>query len=304
MNDSKNMILAVVLSALVLLGWTWAANRYFPTANPPSTKVENGKPQPVPAAAGAAAARRQRRRRCRPRAVLGSSPRVRIETPSLQGSINLKGAQIDDLVAGPPARRRSPRIRRRCGCCRRSARRAPISPSSAGPARTAGARRSTRCGPRTARRLTPGQPVTLSDADADGARYQIKIAVDDGYLFTVQQTRRQRLGASRSSVRPIGLVSRASKSTDPSTLDQPRRPDRRVRRQGQLRRRLEGPRRAGKTETFNNVARLARLHRQILADRAGSRRARMSGEFRAIAERRLPGRLCRLAGRRSRPGRR
>ena len=48
MNDSKNMILAVVLSALVLLGWTWAANKYFPTANPPSTKVENGKQQPLP----------------------------------------------------------------------------------------------------------------------------------------------------------------------------------------------------------------------------------------------------------------
>ena len=31
MNDSKNLILAVVLSALVLLGWTWAANKYFPT---------------------------------------------------------------------------------------------------------------------------------------------------------------------------------------------------------------------------------------------------------------------------------
>ena len=48
MNDSKNLILAVVLSALVLLGWTWAANKYFPAANPPSTKVESGKQQPVP----------------------------------------------------------------------------------------------------------------------------------------------------------------------------------------------------------------------------------------------------------------
>ena len=48
MNDSKNLILAVVLSALVLLGWSWAANKYFPTANPPSTKVENGQQQPLP----------------------------------------------------------------------------------------------------------------------------------------------------------------------------------------------------------------------------------------------------------------
>src|SRR6478752_7171590 len=47
-NDSKNLILAVVLSALVLLGWTWAANKYFPTASPQTTKVESGKQQPPP----------------------------------------------------------------------------------------------------------------------------------------------------------------------------------------------------------------------------------------------------------------
>jgi len=44
-NDSKNLILAVVLSALVLLGWSWAANKYFPTANPPSTTAQAGKQQ-------------------------------------------------------------------------------------------------------------------------------------------------------------------------------------------------------------------------------------------------------------------
>ena len=32
MNDSKNMILAVVLSALVLLGWTWAATTSLATS--------------------------------------------------------------------------------------------------------------------------------------------------------------------------------------------------------------------------------------------------------------------------------
>ena len=39
MTDNKNLIFAVLLSALVLLGWTWAANKYFPTANPPSTSL-------------------------------------------------------------------------------------------------------------------------------------------------------------------------------------------------------------------------------------------------------------------------
>ena len=48
MNESKNLILAVVLSALVLFGWSWAANKYFPTANPPPTKIQNGQQQPLP----------------------------------------------------------------------------------------------------------------------------------------------------------------------------------------------------------------------------------------------------------------
>src|SRR6185503_8416624 len=89
------MILAVVLSALILLGWTWAANKYFPTANPPSTKVENGRQVALPQAQPAPASPKAMQSRA---AVLGATPRVRISTPSLQGSINLKGAEIDDLV--------------------------------------------------------------------------------------------------------------------------------------------------------------------------------------------------------------
>jgi YidC/Oxa1 family membrane protein insertase len=96
-NDSKNLIFAVLLSALVLLGWSWAANRYFPTANPPSTKVENGKQQPLPQPQAQPTATSPKALQSRA-TVLRSTPRVRIQTPSLQGSINLKGAQIDDLT--------------------------------------------------------------------------------------------------------------------------------------------------------------------------------------------------------------
>jgi YidC/Oxa1 family membrane protein insertase len=91
------MILAIVLSAIVLFGWSALSDRFFPTATPPSTKIVEGKqvalPQPgaAPVATTPAAVRDRR-------LVLAESPRVRIETPSLQGSINLKGARIDDLV--------------------------------------------------------------------------------------------------------------------------------------------------------------------------------------------------------------
>ena len=100
MNDNKNMILAIALSALVLLGWGFLSERFMPSNPPP--KVENGKVQPNPEAQvqspsqrapGAAGATKLRDRNV----VLRETPRVRIQTPSLRGSINLKGARIDDL---------------------------------------------------------------------------------------------------------------------------------------------------------------------------------------------------------------
>src|SRR3954471_2530586 len=97
-NDSKNLILAVVLSALVLLGWTWAANKFFPTANPPSTKVVNGKQQPVVQPSAQPSGPTTPAKLQSISAVLRAGSRVAIRTPSLSGSINLKGAQIDDLV--------------------------------------------------------------------------------------------------------------------------------------------------------------------------------------------------------------
>ncbi|HEY4070801.1 MAG TPA: membrane protein insertase YidC, partial [Sphingomicrobium sp.] len=215
MNDSKNLIFAVLLSALVLLGWTWAANKYFPTANPPSTKVENGKQEPVPQSASQPSAPSTRKALKSVSAALASSPRVAIRTPSLTGSINLKGAQIDDLLLvnekqtiapnSPPVRLLSP-----LG--------APGSYIAEFGWAADGAQAPTLETMWTAdsQQLAPGHPVTLNTQMQDGTRYQLKIAVDDGFLFTVQQSA---LNASGKpfSVRPIGLVSRGGKSADPST---------------------------------------------------------------------------------------
>src|SRR5688572_32465641 len=91
------MILAIVLSAIVLIGWSFLSESFLPTAKPPATKVVDGKtvplPQPKadPTADGPVAIRDRGE-------VLVATPRVKIETPHLAGSINLKGARIDDLV--------------------------------------------------------------------------------------------------------------------------------------------------------------------------------------------------------------
>jgi YidC/Oxa1 family membrane protein insertase len=204
------MILAVVLSALVLLGWTWASNKYFPPANPPSTKVENGKqvalPQPVPQPPKTLQTRAQ---------VLSASPRVQIRTSSLIGSINLKGAQIDDLLL----------VRQKQTIGRASMPVRLMSPLGAPGAYVAefGWTAQGTAAPdlntvwtADSSDLTPGHPVTLSTQMPDGVRYQLKIAVDDGYLFTVRQSALN--GSGKPIVlRAVGLVSRATKSTDPTT---------------------------------------------------------------------------------------
>jgi YidC/Oxa1 family membrane protein insertase len=222
-NDSKNLILAVVLSALVLLGWSWAANRFFPTAAPPSTKIENGQQQPVPQPQVQQGEIQQPSGQITPAqgplrsraAVLGSTPRVKIETPSLQGSINLKGAQIDDLLL----------VRQRESLAKDSPPVRLLSPLGAPGAYIAsfgwtgqGTATPTLDTVWTADSavLAPGRPVTLSTQSANGLRYQMRISVDDGYLFSVDQ-RVNNASGKPVVVRPIGLVSRASKAADPDS---------------------------------------------------------------------------------------
>src|SRR4029453_10831169 len=104
--------------------------------------------------------------------------------PSLQGSINLKGAQIDDLTLvrqRETIARNSPPVRLLSPLGTRGAYIAEFGWTGQGvPAPTLDTMW-------TADRqlLRPGQPVTLSTQTPDGTRYQLRISIDDGYLFTV-----------------------------------------------------------------------------------------------------------------------
>src|SRR5258708_35659141 len=111
MTDNKNTILAIALSALVLLGWQYffampqekvrqeqlqaqQQKQSAPTpAQPGQPPTQAATPQ-VPGQANAppAAATVDRP------AALAASPRVAIATDSLQGSIALKGWRIDHLA--------------------------------------------------------------------------------------------------------------------------------------------------------------------------------------------------------------
>ncbi|HEX8239645.1 MAG TPA: membrane protein insertase YidC [Allosphingosinicella sp.] len=213
MNDHRNMILAVVLSAIVLIGWGFLSERFLPTANPPATKVVDGKtvplpqPQADPAADGPVAVRDRAQ-------VMRETPRIRIETPNLAGSINLKGARIDDLVLrtqregiaknSPPVRLLSPEGSPGSYFAGLGWIGAPQSVPGPDTLWTS-----------TSTRLAPGSPVTLNWDNGRGQLFQILLAVDDSYLFTVDQRVINR-GAGDFAARPYSVLSRsgASKDTD------------------------------------------------------------------------------------------
>ena len=213
MNENKNLILAIVLSAFVLLGWSFLSEMFLPAQQPPP-RVENGKvePAPQPEASPAPSAQAQLRSRA---AVFGETPRVQIRTPSLQGSINLKGARIDDLVL----------VRERQTIAKDSPPVRLLSPGGAPGAYFASfgwtgqgveAPPAEAIWTASARVLVPGRPVTLSWTNPTGQRFEIVVSVDENYLFTVQQ-RVSNPTANAISVRPFGLISRANKSNDPDS---------------------------------------------------------------------------------------
>ena len=214
MNQNRNMILAVLLSVLVLLGWSMLSEKFIP-ANPPPVKVEDGQAKPVPQPQ-ASPAPQATSADIRSRAVvLRENPRIGILTPSLRGSINLKGARIDDLVL----------LKQREGIDKDSPPVRLLSPAGTNGAYFAAfgwTGQGVQAPPADAvwtpsgRLLTEDRPVTLSWTSPQGLRFELIVSVDPDYLFTVRQ-RVANPTASAIAIRPYGLISRARKSADPDS---------------------------------------------------------------------------------------
>ena len=214
MNDHKNMILAIVLSAIVLLGWGFVTETYFPTANPPTTKIEDGRQVPLPQPKADPAADSPQAMRDR-NVVLAETPRLRIETPRLSGTINLRGARIDDLLLTTHREgldRDSPPVRLFSPAGSPGAYFGSFGWSGDGLA----APGSDTVWQASGDRLTPSTPVTLSWNNGQGQIFQILLSVDDGYMFTAEQRILNR-GAAPVLAQPFALVSRAGPSPDPDS---------------------------------------------------------------------------------------
>ena len=209
MNDNRNMILAIVLSALVLVGWSILAERWFPVAQPQTQKVEDGKVKPMPTPASSTAAPQALRSRV---VVIASTPRVRFQTASLSGSINLEGARIDDVVM----------LRQHATVDKKSPPVPLLSPQGARAASFVGFGWNgdgiALPGPETVWQassnvLAPGRPVTLTWTNPAGLRFELNVAIDDLYMFTVTQ-RVTNTTAVPVALRPYAYASRAGRSVD------------------------------------------------------------------------------------------
>jgi YidC/Oxa1 family membrane protein insertase len=214
LDNQRNLLLAVLLCGLLLVGWDMAIRFFYPNADQPVTAAaREDAPSDRAAArldgdAGLAASGVGIEREVDLATELAGSARVPVQAPRLTGSVNPLGAQIDDITLtnfrqdvdedSGPIRWFAPEG-------------TPIEQFARfgwlvnGALATDGETRWRASGGP----LTPDSPVTLRHSDADGREYAIRISVDDQFMFTVTQTVAN-TSQNAFVAQPYGLVARTS----------------------------------------------------------------------------------------------
>jgi YidC/Oxa1 family membrane protein insertase len=224
MNDQKNTLLAIVLSALVLIGWQFyfglpqmekqkQAQQQQQQSQQPGAPAAPGAPSqqapgtapPAPGQPSAPAAQTMTRE-----SALAASPRVRIETPSVSGSIALKGARIDDLAL----------IKYRETVDPKSPAVVLLAPSGSphpfyaefGWSPPSGTQvklpnSDTVWQQQGSGTLAVGKPVTLVHDNGEGLEFRRTIAIDDKYMFTIKDEVANK-GAAPVTLYPYALIAR------------------------------------------------------------------------------------------------
>ncbi|MFM5914007.1 MAG: membrane protein insertase YidC [Chakrabartia godavariana] len=204
MNENRNFVLAILLSALVLFGWTYLGEKFFPQPKTPPAAT-----QAAPAGTPGAQATAGVAAEAKPRdvaSVLIESGRVQVETPKLRGSISLKGARFDDLILPlhtVTVKKDSPPVRILSPLGTEHSQFAGFGWTGSGAAFPDGNTIWKASGPK----LTPTTPVTLSWDNGQGQMFLIKLSVDKDYMFTVEQTVENK-GAGPLALRPFGYINR------------------------------------------------------------------------------------------------
>ncbi|HEX4768059.1 MAG TPA: membrane protein insertase YidC [Lichenihabitans sp.] len=232
-QDNKNVYIAIALSVVVIIGWNFfygwpqmekarqaqqqqqaqqapQAQQSPPPTTPPAeggaAPTQPGAPPTVanPAAQPAAVMTRE--------AALAASPRVPIDTGNIAGSINLKGARIDDVSLKSYHQTTDPG--------------SPIiellSPSGSPDPFYAEAGFVGQPGGKTALpnadtvwtadadKLTAGKPLGLTWDNGQGLVFHRQITLDDQYMFTVKDSVENK-GNDPVTLYPYALISRHGK---------------------------------------------------------------------------------------------
>ena len=225
-EDNKNLLLAIVLSVVVLIGWNYfygvpqmqqqkQAQQTQPTApaQPAQTPIpgaapkEGGPAAPVPGTVPTLPGTPVVETR---EAALQRNPRLAIDTPSLAGSINLRGGRIDDVLLKnyhETVDPKSPRIVLFSPSGSPHPHYAEFGWVASGPG---GAARTRDPLDRRCPTLTQARPVTLTFDNGQGLIFRREISVDDKYLFTVRDAV-ENAGSAPATLHPYGLVSRHGK---------------------------------------------------------------------------------------------
>lgn len=224
MNDNRNTLLAIALSAIILIAWQYfvglpkmEAERQKQQAeetlaNPDPAKViapQAGAPQPAPAgvAPGANPANPSIVSR---EDALASTPRIAIETPRVGGSLNLKGGRIDDIFLKnyhETVNPSSKEIVLLSPAGGPNAYYAEFGWVSAPGATVKMPDEDTVWQLDSGTSLTPASPVTLTYDNGEGLLFKRTYSVDQNYMITLQDSVENR-GGGDVSVFPYGFISR------------------------------------------------------------------------------------------------
>jgi YidC/Oxa1 family membrane protein insertase len=227
MIDNRNTILAVILSGIVLIAWQYFYNvpqmerqraqsqvqaelaKTTPQPTPSGTPPTGNAPAPsdtTPAAAPAATTAPVVSRD----AALESAPRIKIDTPSVSGSISLKGARIDDLSlikfrdtvdpTSPPIVLFSP-----SGTASPYYAEFGWVPASGATVKLPD--QTTTWQQEGSGALTPSSPVVLKYDNGEGLIFHRTIAIDDRYLFSIKDEVNN-IGNAAVTLYPYALISR------------------------------------------------------------------------------------------------
>ena len=219
-QNTRNMVLAGVLTMVILLGWDMAMRYFYPNAN---------KPQPVatasPSASSSAAPATREGGLTNPadiaaeardlKTALAVPGRVKIDAPGLSGSINRTGGLIDDLTTKRHTAALDPaqglqRIYSPAGTPAQQFAQFGWTMGDGAPPIALPNAQTVWTAPAGAT-LTPQTPVTLSWANGGGQTFTLTYAIDADYMLTVSQGV-SNAGPAPVVVKPVAQLNRTDKT--------------------------------------------------------------------------------------------